>query len=113
MPFMGALDTQVDVSRIRRGARNRCLKLAIVPETDEGRGMSRDPAHVGMVQPPSTARPHVVTQQYEPNHPAIQPPPSIGTMQTFIHPDMTFPTEWILSFISFIFVYSFQLALVS
>ena len=47
------------------------------------------------------------------NHPAIQPPPSIGTMQTFIHPDMTFPTEWILSFISFIFVYSFQLALVS
>ena len=75
--------------------------------------MSRDPAHVGMVQPPSTARPHVVTQQYEPNPPAIQPPPSIGTMQTFIHPDMTFPTEWILSFISFIFVYSFQLALVS
>ena len=40
-----------DVSRIRRGARNRCLKPAIVPETDEGRGMSRDPAHVGMENP--------------------------------------------------------------
>ena len=110
MPCMGALDTQSDVSRIRRGARNRCLKPAIVPETDEGRGMSRDSAHVGMGKPPSTARPHVVTQQYQP---PCDPPPSIGTMQTFIHPDMTFPTEWILSFISFIFVYSFRLALVS
>lgn len=73
--------------------------------------MSRDPAHVGMEQHPSTARPHVVTQQYQP---PCDPTHTLHRhLQTFIHPDMTFPTEWILSFISFIFVYSFQLALVS